>query len=104
MPDKVNQLVRECGPWAVTLLLSCWGGAVNYIAKNRKKQFRARDLIFDLIISSFAGSMMHLLCKHAGLSQEVSAVLIAISGHMGTRAIASFEKLRDRFFGGSTEV
>lgn len=102
MPEKINEYTRVIIPWVVTILLSCWGGAVNYITRNRRKGFKFRDLVFDLIISSFAGSIMHLLCSHANLDARISAVLIAISGHMGTRAIASFERFRDRFFGGGS--
>ena len=99
MPDRVNEFVKTVGPWVATIILSCWGGTVSYITKNRKRQFKLRDLFFDLIVSSFAGIVMYLLCLHAGLDQRISAVLIAISGHMGTRAIASFERLRDKIFG-----
>lgn len=100
VPDRINESFRAILPWVATIVLSCWGGTVAYITKNRKRQFRMRDLMFDLVVSSFAGIMMHLLCSSAGLNQRISAVLIAISGHMGTRAIASFEKFRDRMFGG----
>jgi len=101
VPERINETFKTVMPWVATILLSSWGGTVAYITKNRKRQFRMRDLLFDLIVSSFAGIMMHLLCSHAGLDQRISAVLIAISGHMGTRAIAGFEKFRDAMFGGT---
>ena len=98
MIEKTSNIVKEALPWIGVILLSCWGGAVSYLCKNRSKRFSWRDLCVDLVISSFAGVIMHLLCQWAGMDGKLSAALIAISGHMGTRAIASFEAFRDRLF------
>lgn len=93
---KASDTFRAILPWGMTILLSCWGGAVNYITKNRRKQFRIKELTLDLVIASFAGVMTSLLCNYANLNNNISACLIAISGHMGTRSIRGFEILRER--------
>ena len=104
VPEKDAQImewVRQVLPYLSTLFLSCWGGIVSYIQRLRIKsaKFSWRELSFDLLISSFAGLLTHFFCEYSNVSGSMSAILIAISGHMGTRAIASFEKMRDRIFG-----
>lgn len=104
VPEKDAQImewVRQVLPYLSTLFLSCWGGIVSYIQRLRIKsaKFSWRELSFDLLISSFAGLLTHFFCEYSQVSGSMSAILIAISGHMGTRAIASFEKMRDRIFG-----
>lgn len=108
VPEKDSQnaailieWVRQVLPYLSTLFLSCWGGIVSYIQRLRIKsaKFSWRELSFDLLISSFAGLLTHFFCEYSNVSGSMSAILIAISGHMGTRAIVSFEKMRDRIFG-----
>ena len=88
-------------PYLTTFFLSTWGGVVNHITTLRsvKKKFQPKELIFDLIVSTFAGLLTFFFCKGAGVSETMSAVLIAISGHMGTRAIAGFETIYRRVVG-----
>lgn len=106
MPEKdlINvsaEWLKNVLPYISTLLLSCWGGIVSYIQRIRihSRKFSVKELSFDLIISSFAGLLTHFFCEYSNVSGAMSAILIAVSGHMGTRAIASFEKMRDRIFG-----
>lgn len=93
--------VRSTLPFVITIWLACWGGIVNHLVTLRKmsKKFRFRELLVDLIISSFAGLLTYFFCQHAGLGDSMAAVLIAISGHMGTRAIAGFEAVYNRLLG-----
>jgi len=112
MPEKdpqntayIVEWFRQILPYLSTLVLSCWGGVVNHIQRLRKgnRKFNWKDLAFDLVISSFAGLLTHFFCEYSNVGGSMSAILIAVSGHMGTRAIASFEKMRDRIFGVSEE-
>lgn len=95
------EVAKQCSPFVSTFVLSAWGGVVSHIQRMRetKSVFRPKELAFDLIISSFAGLLTYMFCKSAKLDGEMSAILIAVSGHMGTRAIAGFEQLRNRVFG-----
>ncbi len=113
MPEKSLELlewlrgvIRDGLPYLSTLVLSCWGGIVSYIQRMRVKsqKFSWKELGFDLVISSFAGLLTHFFCEYSNVSGSMSAILIAVSGHMGTRAIASFERIRDRIFGLPGEV
>ena len=106
MPEKdfanaLAEWLKGILPYISTLVLSSWGGIVSYIQRMRvhSKKFSWKELGFDLTISSFAGLLTHFFCEYSNVSGAMSAILIAVSGHMGTRAIASFEKMRDRIFG-----
>ena len=112
MPEKdpnntalIGEFFKQLLPYLSTLFLSCWGGIVSYIQRLRihRSRFNWKDLTFDLVISSFAGLLTHFFCEYSNVGGSMSAILIAVSGHMGTRAIASFEKMRDRIFGVSEE-
>ena len=93
--------MRQFTPYFTTVFLSIWGSVVNHIQtiRNDKEKFQPKELILDLIVSTFAGLLTFFFCKGAGVSETMSAVLIAISGHMGTRAIAGFETLYKRVIG-----
>lgn len=93
--------MRQLMPYLSTFFLSTWGGVVNHITKlrNGRKKFQAKELVFDLVVSTFAGLITFYFCRAAGVSETMSAVLIAISGHMGTRAIAGFETIYRRVIG-----
>ena len=93
--------MRQIMPYISTFFLSTLGGVVNHITKlrNGKKKFQAKELVFDLVVSTFAGLITFYFCRAAGVSETMSAVLIAISGHMGTRAIVGFETLYRRIMG-----
>lgn len=112
MPEKdpnntalIGEFFKQLLPYLSTLFLSCWGGIVSYIQRLRihRSHFNWKDLTFDLVISSFAGLLTHFFCEYSNVGGSMSAILIAISGHMGTRAIVSFEKMRDGIFGVTEE-
>lgn len=76
-------------------LLSAWGGLVSFIKKVRTGETRASNLmefIGELVTSAFAGVITFFLCEASGITPLMTAVLVAISGHMGTRAIFLFER------------
>ena len=104
--NQWEQFFRDVLPFITTTFLSCFGGLVSYIQRMRirKVKFSFIDLTFDLVISSFAGFLTYLLCQYSHIEGAMASILIAISGHMGTRAIASFEILRDRLFGIDAET
>lgn len=108
MPDKdpnnhafILEWMRQFMPYITTFFLSTWGGVVNHVStiRSRKTKFQWKELAFDLIVSTFAGLLTFFFCKGAELSETMSAILIAISGHMGTRAIAGFEVIYHRIIG-----
>lgn len=88
------------------LLLSAFGGMVNFSRKvneGRTTPFRFTEFIGEVVTSSFAGLLTFWLCESAGVDKLIAAVLIAISGHMGSRAIFRIERWLERRVVGSVE-
>lgn len=92
--------LKNFGPYLLTFFLSCLGGTVKHMSdlKVNKLPFNWRNFLTDLLAASFAGLLTHFLCEAAKLDGSISAVLIAISGHMGTKAIVSLENVWRRVF------
>ena len=95
----------EKDPSTYTLLTYLWvtglaalGGFVNFARKVSRGQARAfnfTELIGELVTSGFAGLLTFWLCEWSGVAPLLSAVLIGISGHMGSRAIFKLEKFAE---------
>jgi len=81
--------------------LSMWGGTVNYIYKLNKYHlpFSLFRFIGEILTAAFVGVITFLLCNSSGLGLEVTAALVGISGHMGTRALFLLEKKYERYLG-----
>lgn len=100
-PPNNHSLLTDLWPWLTTFGLSMWGGLVQYVQRVRNGEvFSWKALALDLVVCSFAGLLTFLLCESAGIQGPIQAVLIAVSAHMGTRAISSLEVVRDRILGG----
>lgn len=100
-PPENHEHLVNVWPWLTTLALSIWGGGVQYAQRLRRgERFSWRALILDLVVCSFAGLLTSQLCEAAGIYGPMQIVMVAVSAHMGTRAIASLEIVRDRILGG----
>lgn len=76
--------------------LSAWGGAVSFFRKVKMGQthkFNLIELIGELFTSAFAGVITFYLCESSGFSPLWTAVMVGVSGHMGTRAIYFLENV-----------
>ena len=81
--------------WAWVIGLSFWGGVVHYIRKVREgisERFNLSEFLGDLLTSAFAGVVTFYGCDAAGFSGPLTAALVGVSGHMGSRAIFLFER------------
>jgi len=77
------------------LFLSAWGGVVSFLAKvkaGNARAFNFVELIGEIVTSGFAGVLTFWLCEAAGINGLVTAALVGISGHMGSRAIYKMEQ------------
>jgi len=76
-------------------LLSSWGGLVNFMRKRREgtaRPFNLTELVGELVTSAFSGVLTFWMCEAAGISGLVTAAMVGISGHMGSRAIFHLEQ------------
>lgn len=74
--------------------LAAWGGIVNYIKRVNEglsQRFNFMELVGEIVTSAFAGVITFWLCEAAGISPLLTAALVGISGHMGSRAIYVME-------------
>jgi len=81
--------------------LSLLGGLAGYIKKVNSgliKRFSIVELVGELFISGFVGIVTFLLCDAANLDVRVTAALVGISGHMGSRAIFLLEQFINKKF------
>lgn len=88
--------------YAWVICLAGVGGAVSFMRKLKAgtvRAFNITEFVGELITSGFAGLLTFWLCEAADINKLLSAVLIGISGHMGSRAIFRIEKWAEDKFG-----
>lgn len=84
------------------IILSSWGGVVSFMRKQRQgkvRPFNFAELIGEIGTSAFVGMITFLLCEWSNTPSMLSAALIAISGHMGSRALFGLEQVVEHKFG-----
>lgn len=95
MPEKdpFNYAVMT---YAWVLLISIWGGTAAFIRKVKTRaggHFSIAEWVGECVISGFVGIITFWLCEQAEIPRLYSAALIAITAHMGSRAILLGERL-----------
>jgi len=82
------------------MVVSGWGGVVTYLRKRRDgvvPMFSFMEFVGELVTSAFAGLVTFFLCEAGEVAPMLAAAMIAISGHMGSRAIYLIEnQIRSR--------
>ncbi|MEH6825643.1 MAG: phage holin family protein [Motiliproteus sp.] len=76
--------------------ISAWGGLTSYIQKvktGRVDKFFIMELIGEMCVSAFVGVVTFWLCELSEFPSLLTVALVAMSGHMGVRAIALIEDL-----------
>jgi len=77
------------------ILISSWGATVNLIGKIKRREVQSRfilEFIGEIITSSFVGIITFWLCQAGNISPVWTSVFVAVSGHMGTRALYGIEQ------------
>lgn len=91
--------------YAWVLALSCLGGATSFAAKVRTgmaRWFNLTELLGELFTSAFAGVITFYLCEAAQFHGLMTAALVGIAGHMGSRAIFVMERFFEQRILGQT--
>lgn len=74
--------------------LSMMGGFVSFMRKlkaGHARAFNIVEFVGELVTSAFAGVITFWLCENAGIAPLVTAALVGVAGHMGSRAILTIE-------------
>jgi predicted CDP-diglyceride synthetase/phosphatidate cytidylyltransferase len=85
--------------YAWVVALSLLGGVVSFARKVREgvsRRFNVSEFIGELVTSAFAGLITFWLCEWAVVHPLLTAALVGISGHMGSRAIFKLEQFAER--------
>lgn len=103
MPDKdPTTYTAITYIWVGILAMS--GGLVAFIRRlNKARKPQPLHLIFikllgELVISAFAGVVTFYLCEYLNISPLLTAVMVAISGHLGGNAIDLISKKVENIF------
>ncbi len=98
----------EKDPTSYSLLTYAWvgclamlGGFVSYMRKMERRQpasFSFVEFIAEITASALAGVITFWLCEHTKLPMLITAALVGISGHAGSRALYLMEKWAKRKF------
>jgi hypothetical protein len=100
MPEK-DPTTYSLITYAWVAALSAWGGTVNWLRKRKAgdtRPFNFMELVGELMTSAFAGVLTFWLCEASGIHPLISAALVGISGHMGSRAIYHMEMWAESHF------
>ena len=87
--------------YAWVLGLSVLGGFVSFINKlkeGKTRAFNIAEFLGEIATSAFTGVITFWLCENAQFSPLITAALVGISGHMGSRAISLFEEFLSKKF------
>lgn len=91
--DPLSYPLKQYGFLLATALL---GGLVSWYAKLRKGEvppWSINHLVGELATSAFAGLLCFWACEAFNVPQLITACLVGIAGHMGTRAITLIEDM-----------
>jgi len=97
MPEK-DPLTYAILTYAWILGLSFWGGISGYIRKIKHghRDFSITELVGEICISGFVGIVTFFICESAEIPPVLTAAIIGISSHMGSRAILMLEQILQR--------
>lgn len=83
--------------WVVCL--SMWGGVVSFYKRVKTGEVAPHNImefVGEIVTSAFAGVVTFYLCEAADITPLLTAVFVAVTGHMGTRAIYLIEKVVEK--------
>jgi hypothetical protein len=100
MPDK--------DPANIPLITYAWvfgmsvlGGVASFMKKlkdGHARAFNVIELIGEMATSALVGVVTFFLCESAEMDRVKSAALVAVAGHMGSKAIRLLEQILSKQF------
>lgn len=73
--------------------LASLGGLVSYMQKVQQGllEFNVLNILLEIIRSAFVGVVTFLLCRYLNLDQLLTAAMVGVAGHMGSKAMVLLE-------------
>lgn len=104
--DQAAQTTRS--PFTYSMATYLWviaissiGGTVSFINKVKRgaaRPFNIAELLGEIFSSGFVGLLTFWACEFAKFDPLITAVLVGITGHMGTRALFAGEHMVEQWF------
>lgn len=88
--------MRQLGP---VLLIAVLGGLVAFIGKMRagaSRMFNFSEFIGDMFTAAVTGMFFYWLCRGIDANQWVTAAIVGMGGHAGSRGIFMLEKWAEK--------
>ena len=82
--------------WLWVMGLSIWGGTAHHIRKIKDgtiARFSIAEWLGDMVISGFIGLITYYFCLYSCFNEALTAALVGISAHQGTRGITLLERI-----------
>lgn len=100
---EMAKVIAENGPFTLkSLVPTLWmvgvaaaGGFFSFYDKYKSGKvsaFSLTELIGEVVVSVAVGLVTYWICKGFGVNEWLTAAGVALSGHMGTRAIFLLEQ------------
>lgn len=69
------------------------GGMVSFMQKVQagRAKYTFLNVLAEILRSAFVGVITFLFCQYFGFNQMLTAALVGVSGHMGSRALVLME-------------
>ena len=86
--------------YVAILAVALFGGLASWYGKVRRGEmlmWNISALVGELCISAFAGLIAFYLCDYMSLHQGLTAAIVGVAGHAGTKGINWLESLGQRF-------
>ncbi len=88
-----DPLTYDLVTYAGVLLLAVWGGVVSWIQRNKDSRVMSvAELLGEIVISGFSGIMVFFICEAHQVPPLMTAALVGVAGHLGSRTIFLLEQ------------
>lgn len=91
-------------PTLIMAAVAMLGGAINFWQKwkaGKVRVFNVMELVGELFVSGVCGVFAWWVCKGLGMNEWLTAAVVGVIGHMGSRAIFMAEQWMERRLTGS---
>ena len=102
-----DPMVLEKLTYAWVVGLSLWGGFTSFLRRHRSDMPLRKKVVVcasDMCICVFVGMVTFFLCQWAQWPAALSAAAIALTSHMGTKAIMLSEKALEFYIQKATGI
>lgn len=95
-PEATKQTASVTFPWFSMIgafLLATFGGVVHYLQGliSSKRTWSLLSFMVESLTSGFVGILAFFICEYVSLSHYPTAFIVAMTGHLGAKAIQKFQ-------------